>query len=117
MKYIVLILFLSICPKIFADINNFLCIDEFESLRDQKFSINYGTKEILMQDERKIFDVDFNQNLVSFKKSLSIRNLDSLISRKPEYFIYLFNIKKMILLVAVSSEPEKKYEFNCKRMG
>ena len=117
MKNTIVVVLLSICPPIFADTKNFLCIDEFESLRDQKFSINYGSREISMQDKRKIFDVDFKQNLVSFKKSLSIRNLDSLISRQPEYFVYIFDINKMNLLVSVSSEPEKKYKFNCMKMG
>ena len=98
----------------FADIKNVTCIAEDNDLKNQSFYIDFDKKIISMQDQRKIFDIKFSKNLVGFKKSLSIRNLDSLVSKKPKYFIYELDMESMNLYVSVSSKQTEKFKYFCK---
>ena len=112
-KYIFLP-FLFCVTVCFADIKNVTCISEDNDLKNQSFYIDFDKKIISMQDQRKIFDIKFSNNLVGFKKSLSIRNLDSLISKKPKYFIYELDMVSMNLYVSVSSKQTEKFKYFCK---
>ena len=108
---VIFLLFLSVC---FADIKNVVCVAEDENLLNQSFYVDHENKIISMKDGRKIFDVKFSTDLIRFKKSLSIRNLDALTSREPEYFIFELDIKSMNLFVSVSKKPADKYKYFCK---
>ena len=108
---VIFLLFLSVC---FADIKNVVCVADDGNLLNQSFYVDHENKIISMKDGRKIFDVKFSTDLIRFKKSLSIRNLDALTSREPEYFIFELDIKSMNLFVSVSKKPADKYKYFCK---
>ncbi len=97
----------------FADTKNLVCIAEDENLSNQSFYVDFDKKIISMNDKRKIYDVEFSIDSVRFKKSLSIRNLDSLISKKPEHFIFELDLKSMNLYVSVSSSLKDKFKYSC----
>ena len=105
------LLFVSVC---FADIKNVVCFAEDKDLLNQSFYVDHEKKIISMKDDRKIFDVKFSNDSIKFKKSLSIRNLDTLTIRNPEHFIFELDIASMNLYVSISKKPGNKYKYICK---
>ena len=114
LKKITTIIFIFFVTASFADTKKVVCIAEDKNLSNQSFYVNFEKKTISMRDKRKIFDIEFSNDFIRFKKLLSIRNLDSLISKKPEYFIFELDIKSMNLDVSVSTKPVDRYKYYCK---
>ena len=96
-----------------ADEVSLICKPEDTSLADQKFKVEFITKKIKMGDDRKIYDVEFSNDTLLFKRALSIRNLDILVTKEPEFFVYMFDKKSMQLSVHLSSNVEKPFDFKC----
>lgn len=105
---------LTLCSNTYAKSDEFFCTPFDKSLIDQSFSIDIRNKKVKMNDQRKIFDIIFSPLKIEFKKSLSIRNIDSLTSKKKEYFIYKFDKKSLNLDVSISSNLEKIFSYTCK---
>ena len=91
-----------------------ICQPEKSGLAEQVLFVDKEKKLIKMQDDRKIFDVQFLTNSIVFKRALSIRNLDSLISRTSEHFTYRLTNNFEKLEVFISNQPEQIFEYICK---
>ena len=115
MTVIQLIFFLCFSsPLIQAAQLKIVCQPEKPDLSQQVLFVDKKKELIKMKDDRKIFDVQFLANSIVFKRALSIRNLDSLISRTSEHFTYRLtnNFKK--LEVFISNQPERIFKYTCK---
>ena len=112
-KKTIIIIFIFFVTASFADTKKVVCMAEDKNLLNQSFYVNFEKKTISMRDKRKIFDIEFSNDFIRFKKLLSIRNLDSLTSKKPEYFIFELDINSMNLYVSVSTKPVDRYKYYC----
>ena len=113
LKKITAIIFIFFVTASFADTKKVVCVAEDKNLLNQRIYVNFEKKTISMRDKRKIFDIEFSNDFIRFKKLLSIRNLDSLISKKPDYFIFELDIESMNLYVSVSTKPVDRYKYYC----
>ncbi|RZP21348.1 MAG: hypothetical protein EVA26_06705 [Burkholderiaceae bacterium] len=91
-----------------------VCQPEKPGLAEQVLFVDKKKKLIKMKDDRKIFDVQFLGNSIVFKRALSIRNLDSLVSRTSEHFTYRLTNNLEILEVFISNQPEQIFKYICK---
>ena len=111
-KFIFFLCFLS--PFIHASELKIVCQPEKPDLAEQVLFVDKKKKLIKMKDDRKIFDVQFLANSIVFKRALSIRNLDSLISRTSEHFTYRLTNNFEKLEVFISNQPEQIFKYTCK---
>ena len=111
-KFIFFLWFSS--PFIHAAELKIVCQPEKSGLAEQVLFVDKKKKLIKMEDDRKIFDVQFLANSIVFKRALSIRNLDSLISRTSEHFTYRLTNNFEKLEVFISNQPEQIFKYTCK---
>ena len=100
-------------PFIHATQLKIVCQPEKSGLAEQVLFIDKKKKFIKMKDDRKIFDVQFLANSIVFKRALSIRNLDSLISRTSEHFTYRLTNNFEKLVVVISTQPKHRFKATC----
>jgi len=115
MTFVQLIFFLCFSsPLIHAAQLKIVCQPEKPGLAEQVLFVDKKKKLIKMKDDRKIFDVQFLANSIVFKRALSIRNLDSLISRTSEHFTYRLTNNFEKLEVFISNQPGQIFNYTCK---
>ena len=101
-------------PFIHAAELKIVCQPEKPDLAEQVLFVDKKKKLMKMKDDRKIFDVQFLADSIVFKRALSIRNLDSLISRTSEHFTYSLTNNFEKLEVFISNQPEQIFKYICK---
>ena len=113
-NFFIFIISFSLYSTSFAALNEFICTSSDKKLLNQTFSVDTKNKKVQMNDQRKIFDVIFSPLKIEFKKSLSIRNIDSLTSKKKEYFVYKFDKSSLNLKVSLSRDLKKIFSYTCR---
>ena len=107
----IFILFTSF--QLFAVEKKYLCSSSDNDLDDILLTVNYAEQTIDLGDERKIYDIDFFKYKIHFKKLLSVRPLDFVLSKTPDYFFYNFDIKTSKLDVSLNRDLNKKFNYSC----
>ena len=113
MKIILPIFILFTCFQLFATEKKYLCSPNNKDLDNILLIINYEKQMIDLGDERKIYDVNFSKNKINFKKLLSVRPLDFVLSKTPDHFVYSFDLETLKLDASLNSNQNKKFNYSC----